>query len=84
MGKGYAAEAGKTLLRLAREDLGVRDVIVCPGVKNQRSIQVAQKLSFVKGGEIETIDGKPNIVYILSGMKFDNNMSLSIWGESKA
>lgn len=80
MGQAYAVEAGKELLRLAREDLGVKEVITWPGAKNQRSIRVAQKIGFVEGGTIEARDGGLNTVYILPGMVFDSGMALSLWG----
>ena len=83
MGQNYAAEVGKELLTLAREILGVKDMISWPGTGNQRSIRVAQKIGFVEGGKIRTIDGRQNVVYILPGMVFDDHMSLSLWGEEK-
>lgn len=83
MGQGYAAEAGKELLRLAREELGVKQIITWPGTKNQRSNRVAQKIGFVEGGSIETNDGGLNVVYVLPGMKFNSGMALSLWGEEK-
>ncbi|MCJ1451302.1 hypothetical protein MMC28_001638 [Mycoblastus sanguinarius] len=83
MGQAYAAEAGKELLRLAREELGVKEIITWPGTDNQRSIRVAQKIGFVKGGNIKTGDGGLSVVYILPGMVFDSDISLSLWGEEK-
>ena len=83
MGHAYAAEAGKELLRLARQDLGVKEIITWPGAKNQRSIRVAQKIGFVEGGNIRTSDGGLNVVYILPGMVFDSSIALSLWGEDK-
>ena len=83
MGKSYAAEAGKELLRLAREDLGVKEIMTWPGTENRRSIRVAQKIGFVEGGNIRTSDGRQHVVYILSGMVFDSGIALSLWGEDK-
>ena len=83
MGHAYAAEAGKELLRMARQDLGVKDVITWPGAENQRSIRVAQKIGFVEGGSIRSSDGGVNVVYILPGMVFDSSMALSLWGEDR-
>ncbi|KAL8832000.1 MAG: hypothetical protein Q9170_005062 [Blastenia crenularia] len=65
MGHGYAAEAGKELLRMAKECLGVREVITWPGAKNQRSLRVAEKIGFVFGGEVADKDGGLNAVYVL-------------------
>lgn len=81
MGQAYAAEAGKELLRLAREELGVKEIIAWPGAKNQRSIRVAQKIGFVEGGTIKTSDGGLDNVYILPGMVFDVDIALSLWGK---
>ena len=83
MGHAYAAEAGKELLRMARQELGVKEIIAWPGAKNQRSIRVAQKIGFVEGGNIRTSDGELSVVYILPGMVFDSNIALSLWGEDK-
>ena len=83
MGHAYAAEAGEEVLRLFREDLGVREIITWPGAKNQRSIRVAQKIGFVEGGSIRTSDGGVNLVYILPGMVFDSGIALSLWGEDE-
>lgn len=83
MGQGYAAEAAEELLRLAREELGVKEIVSWPGIRNQRSIRVAQKIGFVEGGSINTSDGTLIVVYILPGMVFDSVINLSLWGEEK-
>ena len=83
MGHAYAAEAGKEVLRMARQDLGVEEIIAWPGANNQRSIRVAQKIGFVEGGSIRTSDGGVNVVYILPGMIFDSSIALSLWGEDE-
>ena len=83
MGHAYAAEAGKELLRFARRELGMKEVVTWPGTKNQRSIRVAQKIGFVEGGMVRTSDGGLNMVYILPGMVFDSGIALSLWGEKK-
>ena len=83
MGHGYAAEAGKELLRFAREELGVKEIVTWPGARNQRSIRVAQKIGFVEGGVVRTSDGGLNIVYILPGMVFDSGIALSLWGRKR-
>ena len=83
MGQGYAAEAGKELLRLVREEIGVTEIITWPGAENQRSIRVAQKIGFVEGGTVEARDGGLKTVYVLPGMVFDSGVALSIWGEEE-
>lgn len=83
MGQSYAAEAGRELLRLSRDTLGMKKIMTWPGIKNQRSIRVAQKIGFVEGGTIESSDGGLNVVYILPGMLFDSGMALSLWGGNK-
>ncbi|CAD6576756.1 MAG: hypothetical protein ASARMPREDX12_007997 [Alectoria sarmentosa] len=77
MGQGYAAEAGEELLRLAREELGVKEIVSWPGTRNQRSIRVAQKIGFVKGGNIKTSDGTLIVVFVLPGMVFDSGTLLT-------
>lgn len=81
MGYGYAAEAGRELLRMAKNFLGVDKVITWPGATNQRSCRVAEKIGFVFGGEVADKDGGLNAVYVLPGMTFEKNMQLSFWGE---
>lgn len=83
MGQGYAAEAGRELLRLAREELDVKEIITWPGAKNRRSIRVAEKIGFVEGGTSKTSDGGLHVVFILPGMVFDSDIALSLWGEKK-
>ena len=55
-----------------------------PGMGNQRSIRVAQKIGFVEGGTVRDKDGELNVVYILLGMQFDENTTLSLWGDGKS
>ena len=81
MGRGYAPEAGRELLRMAKDCLGVDMAITWPGVRNQRSLRVAEKIGFVFGGEVADKDGGLNAVYVLPGMVFDKNMQLSFWGK---
>ena len=83
MGRGYAAEAGNEVLRLAKEDLGVREIIAWSGIQNARSIRVAQKVGLMEGGKIQSSDGSLVVVYILPGMEFDSSIRLSLWGEKK-
>lgn len=80
-GKGYASEAARELLRFAREDMRVEEVIAWPGVTNQQSQRVAQKAGLVRGGEIKDQEGNLTVLYMLPGMKFDEHMVLSMWGD---
>ncbi|MCJ1308785.1 hypothetical protein MMC25_002440 [Agyrium rufum] len=80
-GKGYATEAATELLRFAREDIATKEFIAAPGPTNRQSYRVAQKLGFVEGRKVKDKGGHESLVFILSGMKFDKNMSLSIMGE---
>lgn len=84
MGQGYAAEAGKELLRMAKDEIGVREVISWPGAGNPRSIRVAQKIGFEEGGSIQTKDAGLSVVFVLPGMNFDPSMDLSLWGRPDA
>ena len=84
MGQGYAAEAAKELLRMAKDELGVREIISWPGAGNARSFRVAQKIGFVEGGSVQTKDAGLSVVYVLPGMRFDPSMDLSLWGRSDA
>lgn len=51
MGRGYAAEAGRELVRMARGELGIKELIAWPGARNLRSVRVARKIGFVERGE---------------------------------
>ena len=84
MGKRYAAEAGMRLLSFARDDLRIQKVVTWPGTGNQRSIRVAQKIEFVEGGTVRDKEGGLNLVYVLPGMQFDENTTLSLWGDGKS
>ncbi len=85
MGCGYAAEAGKEVLRMAREVLGIKDIIAWPGVGNERSLKTARKIGFVEGGNVRTETGNGNeevsVVFVMPGMAFDGGMKLALWGE---
>ena len=80
-GKGYASEAATELWRFAREDLGIEEVVAWPGVSNQQSQRVAEKVGLVKGGEMKDRDGNLVVMYILPGMRFDEHMVLSVLGD---
>ncbi|KAL8813503.1 MAG: hypothetical protein Q9200_000238 [Gallowayella weberi] len=81
MGRGYATEAGKRLLKMVKECLGITNVIAWPGVKNERSKRVAEKIGLVSEREVEDEDGGLNVVYVLPGTVFDKGVRLSLWGE---
>lgn len=82
MGKGYATEAGKEFLRYLREDFGLQEIMVWPGSTNRESRRVAEKLGFIEGGSVTSVEqpGKVDVVYVLPGMKFEDR-SISLWGE---
>lgn len=80
-GNGYAPEAGKELLRLCQDDLGIKEIIAWPGESNQASIRTAQKIGFIDGGSILSEDDTKKVVYILPGMQFNNDIVLSFWGD---
>ncbi|KAL8695801.1 MAG: hypothetical protein Q9224_003148 [Gallowayella concinna] len=81
MGQGYAAKAGERLLRMVKESLGITNVIAWPGVNNERSKRVAEKIGLVLDREVEDGNGGMNAVYVLPGMVFDMDIALSLWGE---
>ncbi|KUJ19479.1 uncharacterized protein LY89DRAFT_491530 [Mollisia scopiformis] len=56
MGKGYATEAAGELLRWVRESWGV-GVCTWPDERNGGSVRVAEKLGFVDGGFVRSVDG---------------------------
>ena len=65
MGHGYATEAGREVLRMAREILGIDHFRASPGIDNRRSIRVAQKIGFIEGGTATSSDGKTIANYVL-------------------
>ena len=71
MGKGYATEAAREVLRWATEDFGIKQLIVVPSETNRESNRVAEKLGFVAGGQIPDADepGKMMNVLTLPGMQ---------------
>ncbi|MCJ1395353.1 hypothetical protein MMC18_008237 [Xylographa bjoerkii] len=83
MGQGYAAEAGRELLRFVCEEMKTKEVIAWPGSGNTRSMSVARKIGFVEGGEVRVGEGGINTVFVLPGMNFDGGMALSIWGRQE-
>jgi RimJ/RimL family protein N-acetyltransferase len=83
MGKGYATEAAKEFLRYLQEDFGLKEIMAWPGVENRQSIRVAQKIELVKGGTVRSKEtGKDDVVYIIPGMKWEENVTVSMWGDS--
>jgi hypothetical protein len=72
MSKGYATEAAREFLRYLREDFGLQEIMVWPGSTNRESLRVAQKLGFVEGGNVRSVEepGKVDVVYVLPGTKF--------------
>lgn len=48
MGQGYAAEAGKEVLRYFTEDFGISEIMAWPTMTNKRSHRVAEKIGFVE------------------------------------
>jgi RimJ/RimL family protein N-acetyltransferase len=85
MGKGYATEAAAELLRMLRDELGLRDICTWPDEKNVQSNRVAEKLGFVEGGTVRNRDegGKEVTIWILPGMEGAGRgeISISFWGE---
>ena len=52
-GYGYVTEAAQTVLEWARESLGARRVLLRAGMENRRSLAVAERLGFIRDGEVE-------------------------------
>jgi RimJ/RimL family protein N-acetyltransferase len=82
MSKGYATEAAREFLRYLREDFGLQEIMVWPGSTNRESRRVAQKLGFVEGGNVRSVEepGKVDVVYVLPGTKF-KALTLAMWGD---
>ncbi|MCJ1358748.1 MAG: hypothetical protein MMC33_008748 [Icmadophila ericetorum] len=80
MGKGYAVEAGREVLRFLTEDFGIKEIIAWPKVSNKRSHRVAEEIGFLEGGVVGDEKGEAHKVYILPAMEFDTSNPLSIWG----
>ena len=82
MGCGYATEAAKELLRFARDDVGIKKIIAWPNYTNAKSIRVAEKIGFVRGGYAKESDGALAVIYKLPGMEIEENLSLDFWGRA--
>ncbi|KAL9059120.1 MAG: hypothetical protein Q9162_001338 [Coniocarpon cinnabarinum] len=84
-GHGYAAEAARGLLRYARHDLGIMEIMAWPGTQNEPSVRTAQKAGFQFGGHMASGDDKPQLVYILPGMDFEKirGKTISLFGEQE-
>lgn len=86
MGKGYATEAAREVLRVLREEVGIRDICTWPSEGNKESNRVAEKLGFVDGGVVRVRDegGKEAKIWILEGMeRIREGLEIGMWGESK-
>lgn len=75
--RGYASEAARELLRCAREELGIREIMTSAAVANRQSWRVAEKIGFVKAGRVEKEDGSSTIVFVLPGMDGDKVMEVA-------
>ena len=61
-GRGYAGEIGRRLLEVARDDLGLGEVVAYTMVENVRSRRVLERLGFVYDREF-VHDGVPDVFY---------------------
>jgi ribosomal-protein-serine acetyltransferase len=52
-GQGYVTEAARALLDWARDTLGARRILLHAGMENRRSLAVAERLGFIRDGELE-------------------------------
>ena len=52
-GRGYVTEAAQVLLEWARGALGARRVVLHAGMENRRSLAVAERLGFLRDGEVD-------------------------------
>ena len=55
-GHGYATEAASRIVKYAREDVALREIIACIDPDNGRSIRVATKLGFTRSGRKQAYD----------------------------
>lgn len=75
--QGYASEAARELLRCAREELGIREIMTSAAVTNRQSWRIAEKIGFFQAGRVEKEDGSSKIVYVLPGMDADKVMEVA-------
>lgn len=82
-GRGYAAEAARALLDVARDTLHIREIMTWPGEENVPSIRTAEKAGFVRGGVVSGDDGEKHLVYVLRGMDFEKmkGATIRLFGE---
>ena len=84
-GKGYATEASAELLRYARDEFGLHDILVVTSPKNPGSYGIAKKLGYVQVDEgMRTSEGDVHNLYILPGMEKPSPDALfRIWGDEE-
>ena len=49
-GNGYATEAASRVIRHARDEIGLEEIVACINPENDKSIRVARKLGFLRDG----------------------------------
>jgi len=52
-GQGYVTEAAQAVLEWARDVLGARRIVLHAGMENRRSLAVAERLGFIRDGELD-------------------------------
>ena len=62
-GKGYATEAGKAMVEVARSEFGLKKVCAFTAITNEASVRVLRKLGLEGGEERPLSDGGPEIRY---------------------
>ena len=80
-GRGYAAEAGREVLRYWRDIVGVREIFIgCP-VENVKSQRCAERIGLVRGGMMMCEMGSPpdlemveTVAYVLPGMRWKEGL----------
>ena len=79
-GHGYAAEAGKSVLRYWQDTVGVKEIFCATLEDNIKSQKCAERIGFVRGGTIQVLFGRaPNYerttgaAYVLPGMEWSES-----------
>lgn len=83
-GHGFGAEAARALIDCARIHLRIHHIMTWPGPTNFPSVRTAEKVGFVRGGEIVDAQGVTRVVYLFPGMSFESvrSATISLFGES--
>ena len=82
-GKGYASEAGKTVLQWWRDVIGVKEIFCGALEDNFQSQRLAERIGFVRAGTFNVVFGHPPdekmataLAFVLPGMEWEEGRTI--------